>query len=464
MDGSEDSPRDPRERVRRLVREHGRNATSSQVLEDGFLYWFGEAGCVAYVDTGRAWVAAGAPIGPAARIAGLAREFARDARSHRRRACFFATEGRFESAAGLRRVQIGEQPFWDPTRWEERLKAHRSLREQLRRARAKGVVVHLADAKEAQDPSSSVRRAGGALMQRWLATRGMPPMGFLVDMQPFAHPAERWIAIATVGGRTVGMLSAIPVYGIRGWFIEHLIRDPRAPNGTAETLVDFAMRRAASEGGSWVTLGLAPLSGSVPRWMRGVRRVALPLYDFEGLRSFKDKLGPTEWRPVYVAWDSRAPSWWVIVDVLAAFAKGSLVRFGVRGLLRGHSAALLAVAAMLAPWTALVGLADAAQWFPHRWAQPAWVGLNIGLIVGMVALSRRWRTWLATILFAVVLCDGVLAWLQILAFNMPRLSGATQWGAAAIAAAGPLLGAAVLSGALRRRAILEGWGSSWARV
>src|SRR5690606_21071121 len=55
---------DPRWRVLELLRRHGWNTTSFQVLERGFAYWFHPDldACVAYVDTGRAWVAAGAPI------------------------------------------------------------------------------------------------------------------------------------------------------------------------------------------------------------------------------------------------------------------------------------------------------------------------------------------------------------------------------------------------------------------
>jgi len=41
-----------------VLKRFGWNATSFQVLEPGFQYWFdGEDACVAYVDTGRAWVA-----------------------------------------------------------------------------------------------------------------------------------------------------------------------------------------------------------------------------------------------------------------------------------------------------------------------------------------------------------------------------------------------------------------------
>ena len=56
---------DPRVRALALLKRHGYNATSFQTLERGFRYWFdGDEACVAYADTGSAWVVAGAPIAP----------------------------------------------------------------------------------------------------------------------------------------------------------------------------------------------------------------------------------------------------------------------------------------------------------------------------------------------------------------------------------------------------------------
>jgi phosphatidylglycerol lysyltransferase len=52
-----------------LLKAHGWNSTSFQILEPGFRYWFDRAeGCIAYVDTGRAWVVAGAPVAARARF------------------------------------------------------------------------------------------------------------------------------------------------------------------------------------------------------------------------------------------------------------------------------------------------------------------------------------------------------------------------------------------------------------
>src|SRR6185369_6681748 len=75
-----------RERVLALVRRHGHNATCFQVLESGFSYWFdGDDACVAFVDTGKAWIVAGAPIAPIARLAAVAEGFVAAARAADRR-------------------------------------------------------------------------------------------------------------------------------------------------------------------------------------------------------------------------------------------------------------------------------------------------------------------------------------------------------------------------------------------
>ncbi|HVV49316.1 MAG TPA: hypothetical protein VHO06_06645, partial [Polyangia bacterium] len=66
-----------RQRALALLRRHGWNATSFQILEPGFSYWFdADEACVAYLDTGRAWVAAGAPIAEPRRAPAVALAFA----------------------------------------------------------------------------------------------------------------------------------------------------------------------------------------------------------------------------------------------------------------------------------------------------------------------------------------------------------------------------------------------------
>src|SRR5690606_9431657 len=114
---------------------------------------------------------------------------------------------------------------------------------------------------------------------------------------------------------------------------EDLLRDPAAPNGTTERLVDAAMRAVADEGCTYVTLGLAPLAG-VSGWLARVGRLSRRLYDFAGLAAFKARLRPERWEPIFLAHPHGERSVRAIADALAAFARGGLLRFGVETILR----------------------------------------------------------------------------------------------------------------------------------
>lgn len=318
-------------RALELVKKHGWNSTAFQTLGHGYSYAHYDDACVAFVDTGSAWVVAGSPIGPERTLGEVACAFVRDARSANRRCCFFATESRFlaKTRDHLGAIAIGEQPVWDPRDWSLRLAAKRSLREQLRRARAKGVLVRPV---ETPAERASLDRPLAHVAERWLATRRMAPMRFLVHLDPGRDTSHRRTFVAERGGRVIGFAEAIPVPAREGWLVEGLVRDPEAPNGTGELLVDSVMRWAADSGSSWLTLGLAPLAGPVPAWLRWAKRLGSRFYDFEGLRSFKAKLGPASWSPIYLSYPGEQGALRSIVEVLRAFAGTGLLRFGGRTL------------------------------------------------------------------------------------------------------------------------------------
>ncbi len=381
---------DERRRVLRLLQRHGYNTTSFQVLEAGFRYWFspdGE-GAVAYVDTGRAWVAAGAPIAPEAGLASLCEGFARSARQAGRRACFFATEARLGALGWLESAPIGLQPSWSPPHWEQTLRSTRSLREQLRRARAKGVQVRQVEPAELTSPDLPLRRELERFIGAWLQTRKMAPMGFLVAVEPFHFPEERRYFIAEHQGRLVALLVAVPIYARQGWLFEDLLRQREAPNGTSELLIDTAMRQVAAEGSQVVTLGLAPLAGEVSPALRLARRTTRLLYDFEGLRRFKARLRPDHWERIDLAWPKGSSGTVALLDALAAFTltgahrRASFLRFGLRTLL-----GVPALGALGARGLALLLLA-LALWLllspPGGWLAP-W--LRLGLPGGLGALG-----------------------------------------------------------------------------
>src|SRR5690606_33792566 len=106
----------------------------------------------------------------------------------------------------------------------------------------KGVEVHEWPAAQAgADP-----RLRDCLLD-WLSTRGLPPLHFLVETRTLERLYDRRVFVALRPAELVGFLVASPIPARGGWLIEQIIRGSGAPNGTAELLIDAAVRGIAEE-------------------------------------------------------------------------------------------------------------------------------------------------------------------------------------------------------------------------
>ena len=325
-------------RARELVLRHGWNATAYQIINPGIELWFSSEfeAVIGYVRAHNTLVVAGAPICEQQRLAEVALEFEQAALREGKRVCYFGAEARLESLyRGMRthsRVLLGAQPIWSPRNWKEIVSGRASLRAQLNRARNKSVSVC--------EWSSSRATGHPALqdcLQEWLATRGLPPMHFLVEPQTLQRLVDRRVFVAEKQGRIVGFLVASPVPRRNGWLIEQIIRSIDAPNGTAELMIDAAIRAMADEDSEYVTLGLSPLSRRAlisheenPLWLRSllswVRAHGRRFYNFDGLDAFKTKFQPEGWEPVFAIFNAPRFSPTALYSIAGAFTKGAPIR------------------------------------------------------------------------------------------------------------------------------------------
>lgn len=331
-DATED---DLRGLARALVLRHGWNAVSYQILNRGMRWWFSATGdgVVGFARHDRVRVVCGAPVCTAARIEAVAGEFERDAAVAGDRVVFFGAGSRLEQVYLARRdhslVKIGAQPVWDPREWPAIVAGHASLRAQLNRARNKGVRVREWSPAEAAHSPALER-----VLHEWLATRGLPPLAFMVTPYLLDDLGDRRTFVAERDGDVLAYLVATPVPARDGWLVEEWPRSRRAPNGTTQLLVDAAMRAFAEAGCGYATLGLAPLSrrgddaaGAQPAWLRlllrWVRAHGRRFYNFEGLEAFKSALQPQAWEPIYAIAPGPHLTPRMLHAIASAFAGGS---------------------------------------------------------------------------------------------------------------------------------------------
>jgi len=336
-------------RVRDLVLRHGWNATAYQIINPGIAHWFSAGGdaLIGYVEYAGVRVTAGAPVCAEERLPEVVREFEADAAQADRRVCYFGGESRLEVACrksrGHSMVLLGAQPAWSPAHWGPMLAGHSSLRAQLSRARNKGVAVQEWTAERATD-HPELREC----LDAWLKTRGLPTMHFLVEPATLTRLFDRRIFVAARAEKVLAFLVASPVPRRNGWLVEQIVRGPAAPNGTAELLIDAAVRAVGASGSQYVTLGLSPLSQraelrreSNPPWVRillgWARAHGNRFYNFEGLDAFKAKFRPERWEPVYAIANERTFSPRMLYAIAAAFANGSPILMGCKALLRAVS-------------------------------------------------------------------------------------------------------------------------------
>jgi phosphatidylglycerol lysyltransferase len=348
-------------------------------------------------------------------------------------------------------VVVGSEPWWRLSDWPG-VAAQRSLRTQIKRARNKGLVIAPWDGQ----PSPAL----DADVDRWLRTRTLAPLGFVVDVEnarPLDDPGARdVILVGSIEGAPVGLVVA-RVDGDRA-LVEHVIRDVAAPNGTGEALVDAVFRALAAAGVTEATLGLAPLrdddAAPLPWLLRVIRDRTSGLFDWRGLTSWKEKLKPTSWRPLAIRARgvSRVTA---IAATLLAFAHKRPLRFALVTLLHGPPLFFRAVAAALLPWTIGLALVDARH-FPGPAVHAAWVAFDVVLATLLFWLAfrikrRQQRVTLHRVMAVLVGVDAALTVAQAGLWNAPRAASGVDIAVLVVGVLAPLLVDGVLWASLRYR-------------
>ena len=304
---------DPTGELLRLQTLYGYNPHSLVSIAPGALTWSTPDidGAIIYGEFSRVWLAAGDPLAPLEDMAELARQFGVFAKQKNRMVAFVPTSSEFAHAVAPRdfvAVKCGASPYFDLQNWNPRGDCAKKMRAGVNQARRAGVEVEMIS----ESVDAALKKETAQLCRRWLdMRRAATTFGWLIALDPFLHSEHKKYFAARVDGKLVGFLAASPIPRRKAWYLEDVLREPDAPNGTSTLLVFEALAKLKAEGATLATLGTTPLTTEGPDDLRGGHPMVLRtldmasrhlggFYNFEGLHRFKARFVPSWWESEYI--------------------------------------------------------------------------------------------------------------------------------------------------------------------
>lgn len=287
---------------------------------------------IAYAVQGRSWIALGDPVGPPEIARDLAWAFFDEAWAGNGRPAFYGVTERYLPLwveMGFTLHKLGEEAVVSLPAFSLAGAHFKTMRAAHNKAQKSGLAleVHL-------PPHDAALLAELAeVSEAWLAGKAGAEKGFSVGRFTPAFLNEGPVALVRRQGRLLGFATLLAP-GSGAHLAVDLMRYRPEERGMMEFIFVSLLEHFRDAGALTLSLGVAPLSGLQTRpgarlWTRFgalIFRHGGPLYNFEGLRAFKQKFRP-DWQPRFIAVQGGTqPLLWVLTDATV------LIAGGVRGI------------------------------------------------------------------------------------------------------------------------------------
>ncbi len=153
------------------------------------------------------------------------------------------------------------------------------------------------------------------LRQAWLDEKKLNLTSYTAGDLMFDHPCGRRYFMTRDKDKTLlTIVSFLPYRQEKGWCVDVMYRNPEGPTGAMEHTIISATWILKDQGAEEISLNIAPLAGidsSSPDASREEKLMHAAFdaldygYDFKGLYRFKDKFGPSVWKPRFLVYDHR---------------------------------------------------------------------------------------------------------------------------------------------------------------
>lgn len=281
-----------------------------------------------YARRGRSLVALYDPIGPTQQRAEMIWQFRDLCDLHHARPVFYQVRAEnlpYYMDIGLTAIKLGEEARVDLKRFdlEAKGKEMKDLRYTWNRGTRDGLSL------EIHEPGQAPMDELKVISDAWLTGKNVREKGFSLGRFSDDYLKHFRIAIIRFEGRPVAFANLLETYSHELASLDLMRAHPDAPKLTMEFMMVGLIQHYKNHGYARFSLGMVPLSGLQPR--RGapltqrlgsmVFRRGEQLYNFQGLRRFKDKFQP-DWEPRYMAVPAGLDPLVALADTAALIAGG----------------------------------------------------------------------------------------------------------------------------------------------
>jgi phosphatidylglycerol lysyltransferase len=311
-----------------VIATHSSSAANLVYVRDKTILFDDEKdGFVMYGVQGRTWVAL-APVGPLERLGDLIRLFVERCDDFGGIPVFYEVpkEQLFRYADfGLAFIKIGEEGAVELPQLTLDTPRSSRYRQGLRRLEKQGATFRVVPKTEVPCLIPELRRVS----DDWLASKAAGEKGFSLGFFDDEYLSRFPVAVIEREGRVVAFANLWPAPNKYEVSLDLMRYAHDAPRDVMEALFVHVILWARDQGYERFCLGMAPLSGFeqspvAPLWNRlggFLYQHGESLYNFQGLRAYKQKFDPV-WEPRYLVYPGGLKLPRILADVAALIAGG----------------------------------------------------------------------------------------------------------------------------------------------
>ena len=299
--------------ARELVDLHGRDSLAYFALRKDKSYFFSASrrAFLAYTVLGGSALVSGDPVGDAAELQGLLRDFRALARSRGWRVAIVSAGEELlplYRAAGFHAIKVGDEAFVRPSAFSLEGRPIRKVRQSVHRLLRAGYTAQIVEDRDLDEPlRAELHQVSEEWRGRW------PERGFSMSMDDlFGNPGALFVIARDTEGCARGFLHLVPSPASGGYSLSAMRRCRETPNGLMEFLIVEALDWSRARGAPEVSLNFCVFADLLRAGERSlslrVARTGLQsldrVFQLERLLKFTGKFFP-EWRPRFLCIERR---------------------------------------------------------------------------------------------------------------------------------------------------------------